>query len=169
MLLPLRFCTAMPKRFRGPRKSSGGYFHCLNHDPNSFAHHEDHPSTGLRADSGHEGFGKFVPNYVLFVLLSQSLRGLRKFSESRRPSDSELPRAKTQRRQVTGQDPSFRANARDLRKISPFGRNDNARPLRLGVFAGDLPVFGCDAAVWQCSPWADAIGVLEYGSTEQFN
>jgi hypothetical protein len=29
MLLPLRFCTTMPKRFRGPRKSSGGYFHSM--------------------------------------------------------------------------------------------------------------------------------------------
>jgi hypothetical protein len=34
------------------------------------------------------------------------------------------------RGQVTGQGPSSRANARDLRKISPFGRNDKARPLR---------------------------------------
>jgi hypothetical protein len=32
-------------------------------------------------------------------------------------------------RKVTGQTPSSRANARDLRKISPFGRNDKNRPL----------------------------------------
>ncbi len=29
------------------------------------------------------------------------------------------------RRKVTGQSPSSRADARDLREISPFGRNDN--------------------------------------------
>ena len=41
-------------------------------------------------------------------------------------------RAKAQDRQVTGQDASSRAKARDLGKISPIGRNDNAlRPLRL--------------------------------------
>src|SRR3990172_4595439 len=34
-------------------------------------------------------------------------------------------------RKVTAYGLSSRANARDLRKISPFGRNDNARPLRL--------------------------------------
>ena len=31
---------------------------------------------------------------------------------------------------VTGQDQSSRANARDLRKISPVGRNDNSLSLR---------------------------------------
>ncbi len=31
---------------------------------------------------------------------------------------------------VTGRDPSSRANARDLRKISPVGRNDNSLSLR---------------------------------------
>ena len=43
--------------------------------------------------------------------------------------------AKAQRREVTGQGPSSRANARDLRKISPFGRNDTRchfAPWRLG-------------------------------------
>jgi len=33
-------------------------------------------------------------------------------------------------RKVTGHVPSSRTNVRDLRKISPFGRNDNAAPLR---------------------------------------
>ena len=33
--------------------------------------------------------------------------------------------AKAQSRQVTGQSPSSRADARDPRWISPFGRNDN--------------------------------------------
>ena len=37
----------------------------------------------------------------------------------------EMTPAKAQRRKVTGQSPSSRANARDLREISPFGRNDN--------------------------------------------
>jgi hypothetical protein len=35
-----------------------------------------------------------------------------------------------QARKVTEPSPSYRANARDLRKISPFGRNDNAPSLR---------------------------------------
>jgi len=34
--------------------------------------------------------------------------------------------------------------ARDLRKISPFGRNDN--PVTLASFARDNPVFGCGVA-----------------------
>ena len=46
-----------------------------------------------------------------------------------------------QDRQVTGQGPSFRAEARDLGMISPFGRNDNALP-----FARDIPSFGCGFA-----------------------
>ena len=33
--------------------------------------------------------------------------------------------AKAQRRKVTGQSPSSRADASDLRRISPFDRNDN--------------------------------------------
>jgi len=41
--------------------------------------------------------------------------------------------AKAPRRQGSGRGPSSRANARDLRRISPFGRNDNARPLPLCV------------------------------------
>ena len=45
------------------------------------------------------------------------------------PSGKPSPRR--QERQVTGQGPSSRVNARDLRKISPFGRNDKARLLRL--------------------------------------
>lgn len=32
--------------------------------------------------------------------------------------------AKAQRRKVTGRGPSSRGDARDLREISPFGRND---------------------------------------------
>src|SRR6266542_2240509 len=39
-------------------------------------------------------------------------------------------RAKTPRRKVTGQAPSSRTNVRDLKKISPFGRNDKAPPWR---------------------------------------
>ena len=41
----------------------------------------------------------------------------------------------TQRREVTDRGPSSRANARDLKKISPFGRNDTEchfAPWRLG-------------------------------------
>jgi hypothetical protein len=54
-----------------------------------------------------------------------------------------------------GQGPSSRANARDLRKISPFGRNDNAFLLcgsfdvaqdMLCAFARDIPSFGCGFA-----------------------
>jgi len=42
---------------------------------------------------------------------------------------------------------SSRANARDLRKISPFGRNDNALFLcGLCAFARDIPSFGCGFA-----------------------
>jgi len=37
----------------------------------------------------------------------------------------EMTPAKAQRRKVTGQSPSSRADASDLRKISPLGRNDN--------------------------------------------
>src|SRR5262249_60105460 len=43
---------------------------------------------------------------------------------------------------------SSRANATDLRKISPFGRNDNVIFLRgLCAFARDIPSFGCGSAV----------------------
>jgi hypothetical protein len=42
----------MLESFRGSRKFFSGYSHCLEHNPNSIAHHEDH--------EGHEGFGNFV-------------------------------------------------------------------------------------------------------------
>jgi hypothetical protein len=46
---------------------------------------------------------------------------------------------------MTGENPSSRANARDLGKISPFGRNEKARLLRVAqdmlcVFARDNPI-----------------------------
>jgi hypothetical protein len=45
--------------------------------------------------------------------------------------NGDLLALRRQERQVAGQGPSSRANARDLRKISPVDRNDNARALRL--------------------------------------
>jgi len=47
------------------------------------------------------------------------------------------------RRKVTAPGLSSRAKERDLRKISPFGQNDNRLLLRLSVFAGDMPRDGC--------------------------
>jgi hypothetical protein len=45
--------------------------------------------------------------------------------------EGDLLAPRRQERQVTGQGPSSRANARDLGKISPFGRNDKRfAPLR---------------------------------------
>jgi hypothetical protein len=41
-------------------------------------------------------------SFELSITLAQSLRSLRKFSEIQRPSDSDIPPAKTQRRQVQG-------------------------------------------------------------------
>jgi len=85
-------------------------------------------------------------------------RSLGKFSSDRRLSDSDMPPAKAQRRQVTGPSLSSRANTRDLGKISLFVRNDNALPLRpwrlcgrysefrLRLFAGGEPLF--PSAVW---------------------
>jgi hypothetical protein len=51
-------------------------------------------------------------------------------------------------RQVTGKACHPERNARDLRKISPFGRNDNSHYLcALCAFAGDIPIlFGCGVA-----------------------
>src|SRR3990172_12005382 len=46
-------------------------------------------------------------------------------------TSAEFVAPRRQERKVTGHNPSSRANARDLRKISPFGRNDIARTLRL--------------------------------------
>jgi uncharacterized protein DUF4154 len=53
--------------------------------------------------------------------LARSLHGLCKFPRGEDPRRA--PRR--QARQVTAREPVSRANARDLRKISPFGRNDN--------------------------------------------
>jgi hypothetical protein len=50
------------------------------------------------------------------------------------------PERSRRERQVTGQGPSSRANARDLRRISPFGRNDNASPLCLDFSCSELIV-----------------------------
>ena len=44
------------------------------------------------------------------------------------------------RRKVTGQSPSSRADARDLREISPCGRNDNDSDLC--AFATDFLLIG---------------------------
>lgn len=46
-----------------------------------------------------------------------------------------------------GRSPSSRVEARGLKKISPFSRNDTLiRPLRLGAFAGDIPALRCGRA-----------------------
>ena len=55
------------------------------------------------------------------ITIARNLRGLRKVLRSRRPSDSDIPRAKTPRRKVT------------LRVISTEGRN----PFRSLAFARD--------------------------------
>ncbi len=60
------------------------------------------------------GFGSATLGFLRF-----------KFYRDQRLLDSDNFLAKTQRRQVTGGGPSSRAKERDLRKISPFGRNDN--------------------------------------------
>jgi hypothetical protein len=51
------------------------------------------------------------------------------FSETEN-SDSDIYLAKTPRAPSDGQCPSSRVDTRDLRKISPFGRNDISFPLR---------------------------------------
>jgi len=62
----------------------------------------------------------------------KSVRTLRELSGARGYPKRGFTRAKTPRTPSDGQGPSSRAEARDLGKISPFGRNDNAlRPLRL--------------------------------------
>jgi hypothetical protein len=54
-------------------------------------------------------------------------------------SESEIPPAKARSRLVTYQGASSRANARDLRKISPVGRNDN--PFSFAAFASLREIF----------------------------
>jgi hypothetical protein len=55
-------------------------------------------------------------------------------------SDSEIFLAKAQSRKVTRRGASSRANARDLRKISPVVETTTRFPLRPCVFAGDIPI-----------------------------
>ena len=70
----------------------------------------------------------------LSITILESFRRLRKFSGGSNSRTRRFTPAKTPS-ESDGQGLSSRANARDLRKISPFGRNDNAffplRPLRL--------------------------------------
>jgi hypothetical protein len=64
---------------------------------------------------------------VLCTTISQNLRVTRKFSDIENISDSDIPLAKAQRRQV--------------RKRIYF-----LKPLRLSAFARDIPRFGCGVA-----------------------
>ena len=80
----------------------------------------------------------------LSITILESFRRLRKFSGRSNSRTRRFARAKTPSSQSDGQGLSSRANARDLRKISPFGRNDKVRPLRLCcAFARGIPTFGC--------------------------
>jgi hypothetical protein len=68
---------------------------------------------------------------VNFVLLESSLRLRTNFRAVYQVLETILA-PRRQERKVTGQAPSSRTNVRDLRKISPLGRNDN---LPLAAFA----------------------------------
>ena len=74
----------------------------------------------------------------------ENLPSLRKFSDSLSGA-SDYSRAKTPRTQSDGPSPSTRTNVRDLRKISPLGRNDQ---LPLAAFAPlrETIRFGCGVA-----------------------
>jgi hypothetical protein len=60
---------------------------------------------------------------------------LRKLAGDRRLSDSDMPPAKAQRRQVRN---SCHFDQREKTLLDP-----SPTPLRLGAFAGDNPAFGC--------------------------
>jgi hypothetical protein len=70
--------------------------------------------------------------------MSENFHGPRKFFD--RPTPIKNRDLLAPNHQVTGKACHPERNARDLRKISPFGRNDKfLLPLRLCVFAGDIP------------------------------
>ena len=87
----------------------------------------------------------------MFVIMSS----LRKFSGDRRLSDSDMPPAKAQRRQVRKRchfDPFGQAQGK-LREKSFLDPSHSlgmtgmgSSPLRLGAFAGDNSAFGCSSA-----------------------
>ena len=93
----------------------------------------------------------------MFVIMSS----LRKFSGDRRLSDSDMPPAKAQRRQVRKRchfDPFGQAQGK-LREKSFLDPSHSlgltgmgSSPLRLGAFAGDNAAFGCG-----CSPTGEAL------------
>ena len=80
----------------------------------------------------------------MFVIMSS----LRKFSGDRRLSDSDMPPAKAQRRQVRKRCHFDRREKSFLDPSHSLGMTGmGSSPLRLGAFAGDNSAFGCG-----CSP-----------------
>ena len=83
-------------------------------------------------------------NTNMFVIT----RSLGKFSGGRRLSDSDVPRAKTQRRQVRIRCHFDRREKSFLDPSHSLGMTGiGPSPLRLCAFAGDNPAFGCGSAV----------------------
>ena len=92
----------------------------------------------------------------MFVIMSS----LRKFSGDRRLSDSDMPPAKAQRRQVRKRCHFDRREKSFLDPSHSLGMTGmGSSPLRLGAFAGDSSAFGCavrqqgeplfSSAVWE--------------------